>query len=136
MNASNLLPLRVLVVEDDPAQQLLTGMVLERIGITDFTTASSTAEALTRLNALSDRDWQYHLVLTDFNMPPGADGLELIKTIRADFRLRHLKIIMVTSEDNLNLQSELRRHLAGYLKKTKLTKATLLEVIQQQLLPH
>ena len=61
--------MRILLVEDDPACQLSTAMVLQHLGH-DVATADGAEEGLARFNCES-----YDLVVTDNRMPEGrVDG--------------------------------------------------------------
>lgn len=113
--------LRVLVVDDDPIQHLLMTAVLMKIGVQHFFFATSAEEALDRLQEAEE---PFHLVFTDLNMPPGMSGQDLVTRIRTDHSLRHLRVIMATSEDNPELRQFLDRHLVGYIRKDQLTQET------------
>ncbi|MCE5164244.1 chemotaxis response regulator CheY [Plesiomonas shigelloides] len=43
------------------------------------------------------RNGDFDFVVTDWNMP-GMQGIDLLKTIRADADLKHLPVLMVTAE--------------------------------------
>lgn len=43
------------------------------------------------------------LVITDLNMP-GMGGLELLEKIREDHRFKHLPVLCITGEENLELK--------------------------------
>src|ERR687894_2876825 len=70
-------PLRVLIVDDDPALlEALPETLRLRMGGVTVETADSAAAALDRI---ADRD--YDAIVTDIKMP-GMDGLELLAEIR------------------------------------------------------
>jgi two-component system chemotaxis response regulator CheY len=43
------------------------------------------------------RDKEYHLVISDWNMEP-MTGIQLLREVRADARLKALPFIMITAE--------------------------------------
>lgn len=81
---------RVLIVDDHPVNRQLPGMLMRG---TDWQsdTAASGEEALTKLNAGS-----YDVVLLDISMPD-LSGDEVCRRIRADARLKHLRVIAYTA---------------------------------------
>jgi len=86
--------------------------------------AGSFAEALTRLEALSEVD----LVLLDLNIPD-ASRFSALEQLRADFP--SLPVVMVSgSYDRVTVRDALAAGAAGFLPKT-LDRATILDAIQQ-----
>jgi DNA-binding NtrC family response regulator len=80
----------VLLVEDDPDIAAYTGMVLRHLVGARVLDAPSAAAALNSLAVEPDVD----LVITDIDLGPGADGLELTGEIR---RTRPLLPVVVLS---------------------------------------
>ena len=71
-------PLRVLIVDDDPALlQALPETLRLRMGGVTVETADSAAAALARI-----AEKEYDAIVTDFKMP-GMDGMELLAEIRS-----------------------------------------------------
>lgn len=102
---------RILVVDDEPHMARLASYVLEKAGY-EVRQANGGLEALACLEA-EEPD----LVLCDIMMPD-MDGFELVCTIRADLRWRHLPVIMLTAlgqESDLNRAKEAGAN--GYLTK-------------------
>ena len=91
--ARNELPKRVLVVDDSPVNRAVLKALLSKLGVTDIVQAVDGAAALEKLEKETSFDW----VLTDMWMPI-MDGAELIKRIRSDERLAHLKVCSVTAD--------------------------------------
>ena len=81
---------QVLLAEDNPANRELLTEVLERWGF-GVVSAANGREALACLDIqLPD------LALVDIQMPE-SDGYQLIRRIRQDPRLRHLRVIALTA---------------------------------------
>ena len=90
---SSHLPLRVLVVDDSPVNRMVLKALLTRLGINDIVLAEDGKAALEKLEA----DPAFDLVMSDMWMPV-MDGAELVKRIRADTRLAHLKVCSITAD--------------------------------------
>jgi CheY-like chemotaxis protein len=84
--------LNFLVVDDVPAMCQITANQLRALGALDVQTAGNGADALRLLQSRP-----IDLVLSDWNMPL-MDGLELLRQIRADARLAHIPMVMVTAD--------------------------------------
>jgi len=101
----------LLVVDDDADNRDVLSRRLARQGH-EVTTASSGSEALQRL-----RETAFDLVLLDIMMPD-MDGYEVLGHIKADERLQHIPVIMISALNEL--QSVVRCIEAGaedYLSK-------------------
>jgi len=72
----------------------------------------------------------YDFLVTDWNMP-GMTGLDLLKAVRADERLKNLPILMVTAEAKREQIIEAAQAgVSGYVVKP-FTAATLKEKIEK-----
>jgi len=80
----------VMVVDDSLTVRKITGRLLEREGYRVLT-AKDGVDALEQLI-----DTRPDVVLSDIEMPR-MDGFDLLRNIRADERLQHLPVIMITS---------------------------------------
>ena len=87
------LPRRVLVVDDSPVNRSVLKAMLKKLGITDIALAEDGRAALDVL----EKDQSFDLVMSDMWMPV-MDGTELIKRIRGDERLAHLKVCSITAD--------------------------------------
>jgi two-component system chemotaxis response regulator CheY len=83
---------RFLVVDDFPIMRRIMRNLLKALGYTDMHEAGDGVEAL---NMLHNGDFDF--VISDWNMP-NMTGIELLRVIRADTRLSHLPVLMVTTE--------------------------------------
>jgi signal transduction histidine kinase/FixJ family two-component response regulator/HAMP domain-containing protein len=110
-------PRRVLVVDDEPALAALIAQQLQPLGV-ESVPVHSGAEALERLRAGERFD-----AMTLDVLMPGMDGLEVLRAVRADPRLRDLPVIFVSVSSTLPaLEGEWsvskpidRRHLTDVL---------------------
>jgi two-component system chemotaxis response regulator CheY len=84
--------LPVLVVDDYNTMRRIIRGLLEQIGFINIDDAEGGDIALDKL-----RKRNFGLVISDWNMEP-MSGLQLLKEIRADARLKALPFIMVTAE--------------------------------------
>jgi DNA-binding response OmpR family regulator len=87
-------PLRILVVDDDPILREFSTVYLATPSAT-IETAADGAEARIRLGEAA-----YDMLLLDIEMPR-VDGFSLLEEIRANDRLRHLPVIMLTGHDDI-----------------------------------
>ncbi len=103
---------RILVVDDSSATRALIAASLSTDARMEITRVSSGLEALKQLRAAP-----IDLVLTDVHMPE-IDGLELLRFIKADASLRHIPVIVISTEP-LDEQTRQRFSLApdDYLAK-------------------
>jgi len=83
---------RFLVVDDMSTMRKIIRAILNQLGYTNVDEAENGKEALAKL-----RVGNYQFVLLDWNMPE-MDGLETLKNIRADEKLKNIPVIMVTAE--------------------------------------
>lgn len=81
-----------LVVDDSRAIRMILARTLRELGY-EVREAGDGSEALKYLNSGPAPD----LVMVDWNMPV-MDGLELLRTVRANQALEKLPVIMVTTE--------------------------------------
>jgi signal transduction histidine kinase/ActR/RegA family two-component response regulator len=85
---------RVLVVDDEPALAALIAQQLEPLGV-EAVRVHSGAEALDRLRAE-----RFDAMTLDVLMP-GLNGLDVLRAVRADPRLRELPIVFVSVSSTL-----------------------------------
>ena len=90
--------LKILVVDDFSATRTIVINHLSKLGYSNTVEVENGFSALARL-----RSALFDLVVTDWSMS-GMSGLDLLKLIRADSGLKHIPVLMVTSE---NLQGKI-----------------------------
>jgi len=84
--------MKILVVDDFASMRNIVKKMLTDLHFNDFVAASSGNEALVQL-----QNHKVDMIFTDWNMPDGS-GLDLLTAVRADSKLAHIPVIMVTSE--------------------------------------
>jgi two-component system chemotaxis response regulator CheY len=88
---------RALVVDDSKTIRIILGRILKELGY-EVCEAGNGKEAL---KVMESEKAAINLVLADWNMPE-MNGLELLKQLRQDPDLASLKVIMVTTETEIN----------------------------------
>lgn len=83
---------KVLVVDDYATMRRIIRNLLNQLGITDVEEAIDGTDALAKL-----RSANFAMVISDWNMEP-MTGLQLLKEVRSDVRLKGVPFIMVTAE--------------------------------------
>jgi len=83
--------INILLVDDDPKIRALIKYTLNQEGFKNIQQASNGNEALAAL-----RDWNFDLVLLDWDMP-GMTGGEVLEKIKSDPVLEDLKILMTSA---------------------------------------
>ena len=83
--------IRILVVDDSPTIRELTKIFLKDLEFTNVEEAADGSNALEKL-----KSEVFDLVITDWNMPK-LSGLDLLKAIRADDKMKKIPVLMVTS---------------------------------------
>ena len=84
--------MKILVVDDYKTMLKIISNLLQQVGFNKIDTALDGGEALRKLH----RD-SFDLVISDWNMAP-MTGLDLLRQVRADRKLRKTPFIMVTAE--------------------------------------
>ncbi len=84
--------MNVLIVDDYKTMLRIIENLLKQLGFKNILQATDGSSALKML-----REGTYGLVISDWNMQP-MSGLQLLKEVRADARLKPLPFIMVTAE--------------------------------------
>ncbi|MBP0447462.1 chemotaxis response regulator CheY [Roseomonas sp. SSH11] len=104
--------IKVLVVDDYKTMTRIIRNLLKQIDFHDADEAADGHEALAKL-----RSGSFGLVISDWNMAP-MTGLDLLKEVRADARLKHLPFIMVTAESKTeNVVAAKQAGVSNYIVK-------------------
>jgi two-component system chemotaxis response regulator CheY len=117
--------MKILVVDDFSTMRRIVRNLLNELGFNDITEADDGKTALPMLQAGG-----FEFVVTDWNMP-GMPGIELLKAIRADDKLKHLPVLMVTAEaQREQIIEAAKAGVSGYIVKP-FTGATLKEKLDK-----
>ncbi|WP_199720569.1 chemotaxis response regulator CheY [Stagnimonas aquatica] len=104
--------LKILVVDDFSTMRRIVKNLLNELGFSDITEADDGKTALPLLQA-----GQFDFVITDWNMP-GMPGIELLRHIRADERLKGIPVLMVTAEaQREQIIEAAKAGVSGYIVK-------------------
>ncbi|HWT96953.1 MAG TPA: response regulator [Terriglobales bacterium] len=82
----------ILIVDDYKTMLRIIRNLLKQLGFNNVDEATDGSMALQKL-----RDKDYGLVISDWNMEP-MTGIQLLREVRADSRLKALPFIMITAE--------------------------------------
>ena len=84
--------MKILIVDDFSTMRRIIKNLLRDLGFTNTQEADDGATALPML-----QNGTFDFLITDWNMP-GMQGIDLLKTVRADPNLATLPVLMVTAE--------------------------------------
>ena len=84
--------MKILVVDDFSTMRRIIRNLLRDLGFNNSVEADDGNTALPML-----KSGNFDLVVTDWNMP-GMQGIDLLKAMRADDRLKSIPVLMVTAE--------------------------------------
>ena len=116
---------KFLVVDDFSTMRRIVRNLLKELGFVHVQEAEDGVEALKKL-----RTEAFDFVVTDWNMP-NMSGIELIRAVRADAKLKRLPILMVTAEAKReNIIEAAQAGASGYVVKP-FTAATLDEKLKK-----
>jgi two-component system chemotaxis response regulator CheY len=104
--------MNVLIVDDYKTMLRIIRNLLKQLGFENVEEATDGGMALAKL-----REKSYGLVISDWNMEP-MTGLQLLKEVRADARLKNTPFIMVTAESKTeNVVSAKQAGVNNYIVK-------------------
>lgn len=116
---------KFLVVDDFSTMRRIVRNLLKELGFNNVSEAEDGVEALAKLHADT-----FDFVVSDWNMP-NMTGIELLRAIRADEKLKHLPVLMVTAEAKKeNIIEAAKAGASGYVVKP-FTAATLDEKLKK-----
>ncbi|MBI3149068.1 MAG: chemotaxis response regulator CheY [Betaproteobacteria bacterium] len=104
--------IKFLVVDDFSTMRRIVRNLLKELGFSNVEEAEDGVNALQKLTA-----GDFDFIVSDWNMP-NMDGLELLKRIRADERLKGLPVLMITAEAKKeNIIAAAQAGANGYIVK-------------------
>jgi two-component system, chemotaxis family, chemotaxis protein CheY len=113
--------MKYLIVDDFSTMRRITRGLLKELGANNVDEAEDGVQALSKL-----KSGNFDFVITDWNMP-NMTGIELLKAIRADAKLKTLPVLMITAEAKKeNIIEAAQNGASGYVVKP-FTAATLSE---------
>ena len=102
--------LKILVVDDFSATRTILINQLSNLGYSNTVVSKDGFSALARLKSSL-----FDLVVTDLSMSD-MSGLDLLKKIRTDSELKHIPVLMITSEDlQGNIVTAIKAGLNDYI---------------------
>ncbi len=117
--------MKFLVVDDFSTMRRIIRNLLKELGYNNVDEAEDGSMALAKLNRET-----FDFIVSDWNMPV-MDGLELLKAVRADPKLKHIPMLMVTAEAKKeNIIAAAQAGASSYVVKP-FTAATLDEKISK-----
>ncbi|WP_006786146.1 chemotaxis response regulator CheY [Thiorhodospira sibirica] len=84
--------MKILIVDDFSTMRRIIKNLLRDLGYNNTSEADDGSSALPML-----QNGNFEFLITDWNMP-NMPGIELLKAVRADARLKDLPVLMVTAE--------------------------------------
>lgn len=84
--------MKILIVDDFSTMRRIIKNLLRDLGFNNTTEADDGKTALPMLKA-----GDFDFLITDWNMP-GMQGIDLLKAVRADEKLKTLPVLLVTAE--------------------------------------
>jgi len=84
--------MKILVVDDFSTMRRIIRNILKQLGYSNIEEAEDGDVAFEKL-----KEAEYDFVITDWNMP-NMTGLDLLKAIRSNEKLKDLKVLLVTAE--------------------------------------
>ena len=104
--------LPILIVDDYKTMLRIIRNLLRQLEFTNVDEATDGSAALAKL-----REKSYGLVISDWNMQP-MTGLELLKAVRSDPKLKDIPFIMVTAESKTeNVLAAKEAGVSNYIVK-------------------
>jgi two-component system chemotaxis response regulator CheY len=104
--------MKVLVVDDFATMRRIVKGVLKQLGFSDIIEAENGSSALDEL-----KKENVGLIVSDWNMPK-MTGLDLLKAVREDEKLKSIPFIMVTAEGQKeNVLEAVKAGVSNYIVK-------------------
>jgi two-component system chemotaxis response regulator CheY len=104
--------MKILVVDDMSTMRRIIKNIMKQLGFANVEEAETGQDALEKLRAES-----FGFVISDWNMPV-MTGIDLLRAIRADDKLKAIPVLMVTAEaQKENLVAAIQAGVSNYIVK-------------------
>lgn len=104
--------MKILVVDDMVTMRRIVKNILKQLGFSNIDEAENGQEALQKLRADT-----FGFVVSDWNMPV-MSGIDMLRAIRADEKLKTTPVLMVTAEaQQSNLVEAVQAGVNNYIVK-------------------
>ena len=104
--------MNILVVDDMVTMRRIVKNILKQLGFANIEEAENGEEALQKLRAEP-----FGFVVSDWNMPV-MTGIDMLRAIRADEKLKAIPVLMVTAEaQQANLVEAIQAGVSNYIVK-------------------
>ncbi len=104
--------MQILVVDDYNTMLRILKNLLKQLGFNNVDTAMDGGEALNKLNTS-----KFDFIISDWNMEP-MTGIELLRQVRANEKLKHIPFIMITAESKAeNVIAAQQAGVSNYIVK-------------------
>ena len=104
--------MQILVVDDYQTMLRILKNLLKQLGFNNVEQAVDGREALSKLNSV-----KIDFIISDWNMEP-MTGIELLKEVRGNEKLKHIPFIMVTAESKTeNVIAAQQAGVSNYIVK-------------------
>lgn len=84
--------MKIMIVDDYSTMLRIIRNLLRQLDFNNVDEANNGSDALQKL-----KETPFNLIISDWNMEP-MTGLDLLKAVRADAKLKHIPFIMITAE--------------------------------------
>lgn len=121
-------PLRILLVEDNRGDALLTQMALDRADAADFSCAVSTADSIADACSILARETP-DVIVTDLGLPDG-NGADVVTSLIA--AAPGVPLVVLSGDRDTGVVAEsLRRGASDYLCKDDFTGPVLIDALRR-----
>jgi two-component system, chemotaxis family, chemotaxis protein CheY len=104
--------MKILVVDDMSTMRRIVKNIMKQLGFANVEEAENGQEALAKLRAET-----FGFVISDWNMPV-MTGIDMLRAIRADEKLKPIPVLMVTAEaQKENLVEAIQAGVSNYIVK-------------------
>ncbi len=104
--------MQILVVDDYQTMLRILKNLLKQLGFSNVDSATDGNDALSKLNGA-----KFDFIISDWNMEP-MTGIELLKQVRANEKLKHIPFIMITAESKTeNVIAAQQAGVSNYIVK-------------------